>query len=109
VTVRGSAQQADNSPARLLSGDLRELRSSYDVSAKPEDKGSFRLVPRSTDSPYRHVEFTFNGDKLMALHFQDKLDQKTQIHFEQLRENISIPAETFVFTAPEGTDVIVDE
>lgn len=109
VTVRGSEQQADNSPARLLSGDLSELRSTYEVSAKPNDKEAFHLVPRTADSPYRFIEFTFSGDKLAALYFQDKLDQKTEIHFEQLKTNITIPADTFVFTAPEGTDVIVDE
>ncbi len=109
VTVRGSEQQSDNSPARLLSGDLSELRSSYEVSAKSNDKQAFHLVPRTSDSPYRYIEFTFSGDKLATLHFQDKLDQKTEIHFEQLQTNISIPADTFVFTAPEGTDVIVDE
>lgn len=109
VTVRSSEQQADNSPARLLSGDLSELRSTYEVSATPDNKETFRLVPRSSDSPYRYVEFTFSGDKLAALQFQDKLDQKTQIHFEQLKANIAIPADTFVFIAPEGTDVIVDE
>lgn len=109
VTVRASDQQADNSPARLLSGDLSELRSSYDVSAAADDKAAFRLVPRGSESPYRYIEFTFKDDKLAALHFQDKLDQQTQIRFEQLQANTSIPADTFVFVAPEGTDVIVDE
>jgi outer membrane lipoprotein carrier protein len=109
VTIRGAEQQADKSPARLLSGDLSELRSSYDVSTTADDKNAYRLAPRSSDSPYRYIEFSFSGDKLTALHFQDKLDQKTQIRFEQLQVNPSIPADTFVFTAPEGTDVIIDE
>lgn len=109
VTVRSSEHQADNSPARLLSGDLGELRSNYDVSAGQDQKESFRLLPRQSDSPYRYIEFVFNGEKLAALHFQDKLDQKTEIRFEKLEANTSIPADTFVFTAPEGTDVIVDE
>src|SRR5690606_41125415 len=56
---RASDQQADNSPARLLSGDLSELRSSYDVSAAADDKAAFRLVPRGSESPYRYIEFTF--------------------------------------------------
>lgn len=109
VTIRRAEQQGDKSPARLLSGDLSELRSSYDVSTTADDKNAYHLVPRSSDSPYRYIEFAFNGDKLVALHFQDKLDQKTQIRFEQLQVNPSIPAGTFVFTAPDGTDVIVDE
>ncbi len=109
VTVRAAQLQADNSPARLLSGDLSELKSHYDVSIKSDEKATFHLVPRSSDSPYRYIEFTFRGDKLGALHFQDKLDQQTQIHFERLQANTSIPTETFVFTAPEGTDVIIDE
>lgn len=109
VTVRDSEQQSDNSPARLLSGDLSELRSSYEISEKPNNKDAFRLVPRTSDSPYRYIEFIFSDDKLASLHFQDKLDQKTEIHFQQLQTNISIPTDTFVFTAPDGTDVIIDE
>lgn len=109
VTIRNAQQQDDNSPARLLSGDLSELRSAYEVSQKEGDGANFHLVPRSTDSPYRYIEFLFHDNKLTALHFQDKLDQKTRIRFEALQVNPAIPAGTFEFTAPEGTDVIVDE
>lgn len=107
VTIRNSDHQADNSPARLLSGDLSELRSTYEVSGNAKE--GFRLQPRKPDSPYRYIEFGFSDNKLVALRFQDKLDQDTKIRFEQVQLNTPVAAETFVFTAPEGTDVIVDE
>lgn len=108
VTIRNSKHQADNSPARLLSGDLSELRSNYEVNGGAKGE-TFRLLPRQSDSPYRYIEFDFSEKKLAALRFQDKLDQVTQIRFEQLQVNTPVSAETFIFTAPEGTDVIVDE
>lgn len=108
VTIRNADHQADNSPARLLSGDLSELRSAYDVSGKAKD-GNFHLSPRQPESPYRFIEFGFSGDKLVLLRFLDKLDQETHIRFESVQLNTPIAADTFVFAAPEGTDVIVDE
>lgn len=108
VTIRNSEHQANNSPARLLSGDLSELRSNYDISGDAKGE-TFRLLPRQSDSPYRYIEFDFSEKKLAALRFQDKLDQVTQIRFEQLQMNTPVAAETFIFTAPAGTDVIVDE
>lgn len=110
VTVRKADQQATDNPARLLSGDLASLKSNYEVSAKSSGAGaSYHLVPKSADSPYSHIEFSFQQESLAGLSFKDKLDQQTRIDFDKLQLNTSIPAEVFVFTPPAGADVIVDE
>jgi len=110
VTIRKAQNEADGNPARLLSGDLSEIRSTYEVSLQTADGASrFQLVPKDANSPYRHVEFEFKGSQLAGLDFKDKLGQQTQIKFEQVQPNADIPSSVFVFNPPPGTDVIVDE
>ena len=110
ATVRDAADHAAGNPARLLSGDLAEVRSSYEVTAKDgAAKTEYHLVPRAPDSPYRSIQFVFQKDLLSGLRFQDKLDQETRIVFEKLQLNSAVPAELFVFEPPAGTDVIVDD
>lgn len=110
VTVRNSQKEIGNNPARLLSGDLNEIRSTYEVTQQVgESTDLFQLVPKDSSSPYSHVEFEFNGRQLSGLNFKDKLDQRTLIVFDQVQLNVEIPSSVFVFDPPEGTDVIVDE
>lgn len=110
ATVRSADEQAGHNPARLLSGDLREVRSNYEVSSKGTGaQTEYHLVPRSPDSPYRYIEFAFRKDALAGLRFQDKLDQVTRIEFDKLQLNSNIPADAFTFDPPPGTDVIVDD
>lgn len=110
VTVRSADAQVADNPARLLSGDLATVRSSYEITAKTAGAGThYHLVPKSGDSPYRYIEFSFQKDALAGLRFQDKLAQETRIDFEQLQLNSKIPSDIFTFTPPQGTDVIVDE
>jgi len=106
VTVRRADEQTADNPARLLSGDLAALRSNYEITAQG---AHYHLAPKSGDSPYRYIEFSFRDETLAGLSFKDKLDQETRIDFEGLRLNTNIPAETFSFTPPQGVDVIVNE
>lgn len=106
VTVRRADEQTGDNPARLLSGDLTVLRSNYEITAQ---ETNYHLQPKSGDSPYRYIEFNFQGETLTGLSFKDKLDQETRINFEGLQLNTNISAETFSFTPPQGVDVIVNE
>jgi outer membrane lipoprotein carrier protein len=110
VTLRKVANQTINNPARLLSGDLQDVKASYDVSVNTHaDELEYRLVPRAKDSAYRYVELVFIKDQLVGLNFQDKLDQQTRIEFTQLQQNTNIPLNVFEFVPPEGTDIIADD
>jgi outer membrane lipoprotein carrier protein len=106
VTVRRADEQAADNPARLLSGDLAALRSNYEVTAQG---ANYHLEPKSGDSPYRYIEFNFRDETLAGLNFKDKLDQETRIDFDGLQLNTNISAAIFVFTPPQGVDVIESE
>jgi outer membrane lipoprotein carrier protein len=110
VTVRKVENQPINNPARLLSGDLQDIKATYQVDVHSRaDELEYRLVPRAKDSSYRYVELVFVKEQLVGLNFQDKLDQQTHIEFTQIHQNTHIPVNIFEFIPPEGTDVITDD
>lgn len=107
---RGTNDQ--NNPAHLLSGDLTALSSAFlvveDVTPK-KGETVFNLQPLKSDTPYKEIVFRFKKDKLSGLTFWDKLDQTTEIAFNKLKFNKSLKDTLFDFSAPEGTDLIVNE
>jgi len=103
----------ETNPARLLSGELTELRSSFTISAPDKSKSKksrlFILSPIEQDSAYRSITFRFKKDKLEGLVFVDRLEQTTDIKFVGTEENKPVDSQQFVFSPPEGTDIIVNE
>lgn len=94
------------SPAALLSGAgtlsedfVVERRWTSDgvdwIELAPVARGDFRLV-----------RLGFVGRALRLMELEDNLDQLTRIEFVALERNPGLEDELFVFTAPEGVDVI---
>lgn len=110
VTVQPRTPEQKNNPASLLAGDLEQLRAAFAVSESgTRDSVTYELKPLDSHSSYKTVEFVFVKGALQELAFLDKLDQTTQIQFDQVKLNPPLAADVFKFTPPPGTDVIVDE
>lgn len=108
VTVRN--QNAHNSPASIISGDLATLQEFYSVTKSQNAKLQiYKLKPLAAEEHYKSIELTFKKNKMVTLTFQDKLDQITTIGFSKTKENRKVAKNLFEFAVPEGVDVIVDE
>jgi len=101
-------KQVGNTPALLLSGDSRQLDSAFSISEDASQGGdsAFTLRPRDKDALFDTLRVSFHGHELTSMSLQDNLGQKTDIHFDKVKLNPSLPGATFEFTPPAGTDVI---
>lgn len=110
VTVQSRTPEQKNNPASLLAGDAEQIRGSFNVSeSNLRGAAHFVLTPVIDENSYKEVEFVFANEALQRLAFLDKLEQTTNITFDNLVLNPKLDPEFFTFTPPEGTDVIVNE
>lgn len=110
VTIQSRTPEQKNNPASLLAGNADEIRDAFEVS-ESSDAGvtTYHLQPSTDESSYTSVEFVFADALPQSLSFKDKLEQTTHIKFAELDRDTKLDADFFIFTPPEGTDVIVDE
>ncbi|EOR10704.1 outer membrane lipoprotein carrier protein LolA [Acinetobacter tandoii DSM 14970 = CIP 107469] len=100
-------EQVANTPALLLSGNTNQIMKSYRVTQPNKGKTYYTLYPKSDDGAFQSLTISFGGNKapnLMIL--QDSLGQTTYVKFNNVKVNAAIPASTFNFTPPKGTDII---
>ncbi len=109
VTVKSQQEALTDTPATLLSGDMLP-EEKYHVRDVPSDDGYqwVELVPKQAESSFQVVRFAFDDDGLKRMVMQDNFDQFTRLIFSDVIENDEIAQDTFIFTAPEGVDVVGD-
>lgn len=114
VTARAQSQVLGSTPAALLTAasDLQALQSDFKFSPEP-DQGDLqwvRATPQSPDGQIRAVmvglRASASGPELAVLDVQDSLGQRSVLTFSAFELNPVLPANTFVFKAPPGADVI---
>ena len=109
VTVEDFSEDLNRTPVLLLNGEADAIAESYTVSAADMDFGArqrFILTPKTPDSLFERLSFTFNGKALEEMQFQDSLGQKTSLNFSELEMNAEIDPGIFVFDMPEGMEII---
>jgi outer membrane lipoprotein carrier protein len=100
-------EQVANTPALLLSGNTSQIMKSYRVTQPNKGKTYYTLYPKNTDGIFESLTISFGVNKapnLMIL--RDSLGQTTNIKFSNVKVNGNIPASTFNFSPPKGTDII---
>lgn len=109
VTVRDQGSEEAHSPLTVLT-DLSQLDSEF----KATDLGArdglewLRLVSRSKNPQFEYAEIGFDASGLHRMVFKDTLGNRTEITFSGWERNPTLPASTFVFVPPKGTDVVGD-
>jgi outer membrane lipoprotein carrier protein len=109
VTVRDQGATEAHSPLTVLT-DLSQLDSEF----KATDAGShdglawLRLVSRGKDPQFDYAEIGFDATGPRRMVFKDTLGNRTEIAFSRWQRNPSLPADTFTFVPPRGTDVVGD-
>lgn len=108
ATVRPQDEALGNSPARLLSGGL-DLDANFSVIETGEREGGLDWVevrPLGSDEEFSQVRFGFSAEGLSSMFMIDNLGYTTLIEFNDIRSNIELDHDVFVFTPPPGIDVI---
>jgi outer membrane lipoprotein carrier protein len=109
ATVRDQGAEEAHSPLTVLT-DLSQL----DTEFKATDAGTrdglewLRLVSRAKDPQFEYAEIGFDAAGPRRMVFKDTLGNRTEIAFSGWQRNVDLPANTFTFVPPRGTDVVGD-
>lgn len=109
VTVRDQGAAEAHSPLTILT-DLSQL----DTEFKASDAGThdsldwLHLVSRAKDPQFQYAEIGFDATGPRQMIFKDTLGNQTRIAFSGWERNPALPAGTFKFVPPKGTDVVGD-
>jgi outer membrane lipoprotein carrier protein len=108
VTVQDFNDELDRTPVMLLNGDAASIGEAYEVSATRVggDILRFLLKPRRPSSLFERMSLTFQGPELREMQFEDSLGQQTSLGFSKVERNLTLPADTFTFTPPQGVELI---
>ncbi len=106
VTVKLISEALGNAPSMLLTGK-HALDKEFIIQDIGEKDGMLwvELFPRKSESDFKLVRLAFK-DKLRLMEFQDSIGQLTRIRFDNLKINITLDPDQFVFHVPKGADVV---
>jgi len=106
VTVKLISEVLGNAPSMLLNGK-RVLDDDFIIKDLGKKNGMLwvELFPRKSESDFRLVRLAFKK-QLQIMEFEDSLGQLTRIQFDNLKTNITINPDQFVFHVPRGADVV---
>lgn len=115
VTVHNQSQ-LENSPASILSGDDKDIKEKYTVTAenvtgkKKQSITEYHLRGKADgQKSFDTLTFVFKGDALQSLALKDSLGQTTEIIFKNVKVNREIDSAKFDFEPPPGVDIITQE
>lgn len=109
VTVKSQLEALMDTPATLLSGE-KLPEDKYLLTDIPSDDGLswVELIPKDIESNFQTVSLAFDQHGLRQMIMKDSFDQRTRLVFSQVMTNPVLAADEFVFTPPEGVDVVGD-
>jgi len=107
VTVKAQAEVLASTPALLLGGSQNVL-DDFEYIGSFEERGTVwvQLRPLTTDNGFTKVELGFNEGRLGRMILSDNLGQTTLIAFFDITLNESIDEHRFIFSPPDGVDVV---
>jgi len=109
VTVRPLDAALGQTPALLLSSDKPILEGFSVMALGTRDGVDWLLLrPRDTDATFDELRLGLVDGRLRAMELRDGLGHTTLLHFSELERNRPIDPQHFVFTPPDGVDVVRD-
>ncbi len=108
VTIQKLSKQLANTPALLLSGEVSDIESQYQVAEVTIEAGkqAFFLTPKNPDSLFDSLYLAFQQGQLSIMQLKDSLGQETILKFSGQQINSGVSQDDFHFEIPEGVDVI---
>lgn len=106
VTVKRISEALGSAPSMLLSGK-GSLEDDFIIQDLGEKDGMLwvELFPRKSESDFKLLRLAFK-QQIHIMEFQDSLGQLTRIRFDNLKTNIELDPNQFVFHVPKGADVV---
>ena len=107
VTVKPQSEQTNNTPLMIL-GDVSQLDEQFQVTELGEFEGMLLLELKSLDSEseFERILLGFTPGSIRMMTMEDAFGQRTEIRFENILMNPPPEPELFMFSPPEGTDVV---
>ena len=107
VTIRELSKTLGSSPAALLAGGDAVEKSFILKNATRKDGLAWVLaLPKDKESGFDRVLLGFKADKLRKMEMYDSFNHITHITFNNVERNPKLEDATFLFTPPEGVDVV---
>lgn len=107
VVKQNLDDQVANTPALLLSGNAQQIMQAYRVTQPDKSKTYYTLFPKDQEGAFQSLTLSFGAKSAPTLMIlKDSLGQTTHVRFSGTQLNAKIPAGTFNFVVPKGTDVI---
>ena len=114
VTARNQAQVLGTTPAALIAAapDLRAVESEFSLQAAPDKDGLQWVLatPKAREGQLQNVRVGFRTTDatpvLAVLEILDNFGQRSVLTFGRVEVNPVLPASSFVFKPPAGSDVI---
>jgi outer membrane lipoprotein carrier protein len=106
ASSRKFTQALGATPAALLAGG--SLDKDFDLATQPAKDGLdwVEATPKAKDGSFKSVRVGFKGKTLASVEVVDAFGQRSLLQFSRFVANEPIKLETFVFTVPQGADVI---
>ena len=98
-----------NGAALILNGDVDALVKKFTISQLVDRKREklFELIPREEGS-FEKIQLFFADEKMQELKLVDVFGSETTIILSDSKLNPHLEAGIFKFTAPAGTDIMID-
>jgi len=111
VSVQAVGDNLKQTPAVIISGDLAQIEADFDVTTKTLDEQTqaFNLRPKRSSEYFQRLTLVFTEGQLTSMQLLDGFGQDTQFELSDLSFNQALADQLFTFTAPAGTDVLINE
>ncbi|MBU3005192.1 outer membrane lipoprotein chaperone LolA [Paraglaciecola arctica] len=102
VVVYGANAALDDNPLILLTNPDSSKWLDFEVT---QSEGQFVITPRQPNGGIESLRLVFDGDLLVELESKDGQQQKSLLTFSEIKQNKTLPPETFVFVMPQGYEL----
>ncbi|WOG30049.1 outer membrane lipoprotein chaperone LolA [Endozoicomonas sp. 8E] len=107
VIIQKQDARTANTPAKLLTGNAREMLKQYNVSVYSKDRNErYTLTPKEDSDLFEKLDIDFRHGMLTAIELSDSLGGKRRILFSGVKENTQLNDSLFEVKPPKGFDVI---
>ena len=102
VVVYAADAALENNPLILLTNPDSSKWQEFEVS---QSDSQFIITPRELNGGIESLRLVFNDDMLVELESQDGQQQKSLLSFSDIKQNNSLPADTFIFVMPDAYEL----
>jgi outer membrane lipoprotein carrier protein len=102
VVVNTADVTLENNPLILLTNPASSQWEKFEVS---QSDSQFIITPRELNSGIESLRLVFDNDTLVELESQDGQQQKSLLLFSEIKQNYSLPDDTFIFVRPDGYEL----